>query len=119
MLKDDIVKIKSVTTKAIRSKPKRNKWDLHLYIAGKSPKASTAVSNLKQICKNQIKDNYSIEVIDLLKHPKLARENQIVALPTLIRSSPLPVKSIIGDLSNTEGVLIGLDLLNESVIQRM
>ena len=86
-------------------------WVLRLYVAGQTPKAITAFTNLKRICEDQLNGKYSIEVIDLLKNPHLANEFQIVALPTLIRKLPLPVRKIIGDLSDTERVLIGLDLL--------
>lgn len=90
---------------------KNDKWSLFLYIAGKTQRTAAAVSNLKIICEDRLKDNYRIEVIDLLKNPQLARSEQIVALPTLVRKSPLPKKSIIGDLSNTDRVLFGLDLI--------
>jgi circadian clock protein KaiB len=90
---------------------KNDKWALLLYIAGKTQRTTAAVTNLKIICENRLKDNYRIEVIDLLKNPQLARSEQIVALPTLVRKSPLPKKSIIGDLSNTDRVLSGLDLI--------
>ena len=86
-------------------------WVLRLYVAGQTPKAITAFTNLKKICEEQLGGKYSIEVIDLLKNPQLANEYQIVALPTLIRKLPVPVRKIIGDLSNTEKVLMGLDLL--------
>ncbi|MDR3667014.1 MAG: circadian clock KaiB family protein [Ignavibacteriaceae bacterium] len=91
-------------------KKKNIKWALHLYVAGKTQKAIIALRNLKIICEEQLKGNYHIEVIDLLKHPKLARTEQIIAIPTLIRKSPLPTKSIIGDLSNTEVILVSLGL---------
>ena len=86
-------------------------WVLRLYVAGQTPKAITAFTNLKKICEEQLDGRYTIEVIDLLKNPHLANEYQIVALPTLIRKLPVPVRKIIGDLSDTERVLIGLDLL--------
>jgi len=89
----------------------KDAWVLRLYVAGQTPKALTAFANLKRICENQLEGKYSIEVIDLLKNPHLANEYQIVALPTLIRKLPVPVRKIIGDLSDTERVLIGLDLL--------
>lgn len=94
-------------------KPRKTKdmWILRLYVAGQTPKAITAFTNLKKICEEQLDGKYSIEVIDLLKNPQLANEYQIVALPTLIRKLPVPVRKIIGDLSDTERVLIGLDLL--------
>lgn len=92
-------------------KKTKDMWLLRLYVAGQTPKAITAFSNLKKICEEQLNGKYSIEVIDLLKNPQLANEYQIVALPTLIRKLPVPVRKIIGDLSDTERVLIGLDLL--------
>jgi len=93
------------------SKQAKDMWVLRLYVAGQTPKAITAFTNLKRICEEQLNGKYSIEVIDLLKNPHLANEFQIVALPTLIRKLPVPVRKIIGDLSDTERVLIGLDLL--------
>jgi len=92
-------------------KTKKDLWVLRLYVAGQTPKAITAFTNLKRICEEQLDGKYTIEVIDLLKNPQLANEYQIVALPTLIRKLPVPVRKIIGDLSDTERVLIGLDLL--------
>jgi circadian clock protein KaiB len=89
----------------------KDMWILRLYVAGQTPKAITAFTNLKKICEEQLDGKYSIEVIDLLENPHLANEYQIVALPTLIRKLPVPVRKIIGDLSNTERVLMGLDLL--------
>ena len=91
-------------------KKNKNKWALHLYIAGKTQRAAKAISNLKIICEDKLKDNYQIEVIDLLRNPQLARNEQIIAVPTLVRKLPLPQKSIIGDLSNTEVILVGLGL---------
>jgi circadian clock protein KaiB len=88
-----------------------DKWVLRLYVAGKTPKALAAFSNLKKICEEQLEGKYSIEVIDLLINPKLGGEDQIFALPTLVRKLPVPVRKIIGDLSNTERVLVGLNLL--------
>ena len=86
-------------------------WILRLYVAGQTPKALTAFTNLKKICEEQLKGKYSIEVIDLLLNPQLGADDQILALPTLVRKLPVPVRKIIGDLSNTERVLVGLDLL--------
>jgi len=88
-----------------------DKWVLRLYVAGQTPKALTAFSNLKKICEGQLNSRYSIEVIDLLVNPHLGAEDQIFALPTLVRKLPVPVRKIIGDLSNTERVLVGLDLM--------
>jgi circadian clock protein KaiB len=85
-------------------------WELRLYVAGQTTKSLTAFANLKKICKENLKDRCSIEVIDLLKNPKLAEGDQILAIPTLVRKLPEPIKKIIGDLSNTERVLVGLDL---------
>jgi circadian clock protein KaiB len=101
------IKIKEEKTR----KTTKDMWVLRLYVAGQTPKAITAFTNLKRICEEQLGGKYSIEVIDLLKNPHLANEYQIVALPTLIRKLPVPVRKIIGDLSDTERVLIGLDLL--------
>jgi circadian clock protein KaiB len=92
-------------------KTENDSWVLRLYVAGQTPKALTAFANLKKICEEQLKGLYSIEVIDLLINPQLGSEDQILALPTLVRKLPVPVRKIIGDLSNTERVLVGLDLL--------
>lgn len=88
---------------------------LRLYIAGQTPKSVTAFNNLKLICEEQLRGKYHIEVIDILKNPRLARDNQILAVPTLVRKLPLPVRNIIGDLSNTERVLVGLDIREQRV----
>lgn len=85
-------------------------WELRLYVAGKNPKSVTALDNLKKFCEENLEGRYSIEVIDLLENPKLAKGDQIIALPTLVRKLPEPLRKIIGDLSNTERVLVGLDL---------
>lgn len=93
-----------------RGAAKKAEWDLRLYIAGQTPRAAKALENLKQICKEHLAGKYRLVVIDLLKSPRLARGDQIVAVPTLVRKLPTPVRKIIGDLSSTERVLIGLDL---------
>jgi len=85
-------------------------WELRLYIAGFTPRAARAFENLKAICEENLKGLYRIEVIDLLKNPRLARGDQIVAVPTLVRKLPAPVRKIIGDLSDRERVLVGLDV---------
>ena len=85
-------------------------WILRLYVAGQTPKSLTAFANLKKICEEHLEGRYRIEVIDLIKNPTLAEGDQILAIPTLVRKLPEPVKKIIGDLSNTERVLVGLDL---------
>ena len=85
-------------------------WDLRLYVAGETPKSLAAFANLKKICDQHLGGKYRIEVIDLLKNPQLARGDQILAIPTLVRKLPEPMRKIIGDLSNTVRVLVGLDL---------
>jgi circadian clock protein KaiB len=85
-------------------------FDLRLYVAGQTPKAVRAFANLRKICDEHLAGRYRIEVIDLLEDPQLGRGDQILALPTLVRRLPHPIKKIIGDLSNTEHVLVGLDL---------
>ena len=91
-----------------RSKPQV--WKLRLYVAGQTPKSIRAFANLKALCEEHLKGLYQIEVVDLLEHPRLARGDQIVAIPTLVRRLPPPVRKIIGDLSSTERVLVGLDV---------
>ena len=86
------------------------RWELKLYVAGQTAKSLQALANLKRICEDYLSGEYQIEVIDLIKNPQLARGDQILALPTLVRKLPEPVRKIIGDLSNTERVLVGLDL---------
>jgi circadian clock protein KaiB len=85
-------------------------WILRLYVAGQTPKSLAAFANLKRICEEHLAGRYRIEVIDLLEHPQLARGDQIFAVPTLVRRLPQPLRKIIGDLSNTEKVLVGLDV---------
>ena len=85
-------------------------WELRLYVAGQTAKSVTAFANLKRICEEHIRGKYEIEVIDLLKNPTLAKGDQILAVPTLVRKLPVPIRKILGDLSDTERVLIGLDL---------
>jgi circadian clock protein KaiB len=86
------------------------RWDLRLYVAGQTDKSLRAIANLKRICAEHLAGRYSIEVIDLLEHPQLAAGDQIIALPTLVRRLPEPIKKILGDLSNQERVLVGLDV---------
>jgi circadian clock protein KaiB len=85
-------------------------WRLRLYIAGQTPNSIAAIANLKTICEEQLRGKYRIEVVDLLEKPQLARGDQIIAIPTLVRRLPPPVKKIIGNLSKTENVVVGLDL---------
>ena len=86
------------------------RWNLRLYVAGQTPRSLTAFKNLKDICEEYLKGEYHIEVIDLMENPTLARGDQILAVPTLVRKLPQPIRKIIGDLSNTERVLVGLDI---------
>ena len=92
------------------SKTKTDYWNLRLYVAGQTDRSMTALCNLKQVCEQHLNGKYRIEVVDLLKHPQLARGDQILAIPTLVRRLPPPVKKIVGDLSKAERVLVGLDL---------
>jgi circadian clock protein KaiB len=85
-------------------------WELRLYVAGHTPKSATAFANLQKICDEHLKGRYHIEVIDLVRQPQLAAGDQILALPTLVRNLPQPLRKIIGDLSNTERVLVGLNI---------
>jgi len=85
-------------------------WELRLYVAGQTARSIAALANLKKICEEHMHGKYHIEIIDLLKQPQLARGDQIIAIPTVVRKLPEPVRKIIGDLSNTERVLVGLDL---------
>jgi circadian clock protein KaiB len=92
------------------SQQTKKNYELRLYVAGQTPKSLAAFANLKKICDEYLAEQYHIEVIDLLKHPQLASGDQILAIPTLVRKLPEPIKKIIGDLSNTERVLVGLDI---------
>ncbi|MHB8762897.1 MAG: circadian clock KaiB family protein [Deferrisomatales bacterium] len=85
-------------------------WELRLYVAGQSPKCLEAFANLKAICEEHLQGGYRIEVVDLLENPQLARGDQILAIPTLVRKLPEPIRKIIGTLADTERVLVGLDL---------
>jgi circadian clock protein KaiB len=107
-----------VATKKKRVKKNRGKskegvetWELRLYVAGQTPKSMAAFSNLKKLCEEHLQGQYRIEVIDLLENPALAKGDQIFAIPTLVRKLPEPIKKIIGDLSNKERVLVGLNLI--------
>ncbi len=97
-------------TKTKPPKPEQERWKLRLYVAGQTPKSITALTNLKRICETHLAGRYEIEVIDLLQNPKLAAGDQILAIPTLVRKLPTPIKKIIGDLSNETRVLVGLDV---------
>lgn len=101
---------KGPTKKRAATKAKTKLWELRLYVAGQTPKSLAAFANLKGICEAHVPGCYTIEVIDLLVNPQLAKGDQIIAIPTLVRKLPVPIRKIIGDLSNTERVLVGLDL---------
>lgn len=107
-----IVRRKGQLPKPRSEKPHRNgvSWDLRLYVAGKTPNSIAAFANLSKFCETHLKGEYRIEVIDLMKHPQEATRDQIFAVPTLVRKLPEPIRKILGDLSNTERVLVGLDL---------
>ncbi len=85
-------------------------WELRLYVAGQTPRSLAALENLRKICEEHLAGKYHIEVVDLLVHPQLSRDDQILAVPTLVRKLPPPLRKIIGDLSDTERVLVGLQL---------
>ena len=101
-------KAKTQTKTKARRKPKV--YELRLYVAGQTPKSIRAFANLQALCEEHLQGRYQIEVIDLLEHPQLARGDQIVAIPTLVRRLPQPVRKIIGDLADTVRVLVGLDV---------
>ena len=103
-------KPKTASAKATRANP-ADLWNLRLYVAGQTPKSLAAFANLKRLCEDHLKGRYKIEMIDLVETPRLAKDDQILALPILVRKLPSPVRKIIGDLSNTERVLVGLDLI--------
>jgi circadian clock protein KaiB len=100
---------KKTAKKKVASKAKKH-YQLRLYVAGQTPKSLRAFENLKRICEEHLAGQYNLEVIDLLKHPKLGKEDQILAIPTAVRHLPPPLRKLIGDLSNTERVLVGLQL---------
>ena len=105
-----MIKIAATRFRAVRASPRGKLWQLRLYVAGQTPKSIKAFSNLKAICESHLLGHYTIEVIDLLENPHLCKGDQILAIPTLVRRLPKPVRKIIGDLSDTEKVLVGLDL---------
>ncbi len=111
------MKKKAATKRSAKPAVKRKKkdpsdiWNLRLYVAGQTPKCVAAFANLKKLCEEHLKGRYTIDVVDLLRNPQLAKGDQILAIPTLVRKLPVPIRKIIGDLSNTERVLVGLDLI--------
>jgi len=105
-------KTKTKTKKASTTRKTKpaDRWELRLYVAGETPRCVEAFVHLKRICEEHLQGRYSIEVVDLLKNPTLAAGDQIIAIPTLVRKLPTPIKKIIGDLTNTERVIVGLNL---------
>ena len=101
---------KSLAEVSASAKPDPDLWELRLYVAGKTAKSVAAFENLTRICEEHLPGTYKIEVVDLLVHPQLARGDQIVAIPTLVRKLPEPIRKVIGDLSNIERTLVGLQL---------
>ena len=99
-----------IMAKSRKKEQDEYKYELRLYVAGNTPKSVAALSNLKRYCEEHLKGQYKIEVIDLLVHPQLAEGDQILAIPTLVRKVPEPIRKIIGDLSNEEKVLVGLNI---------
>lgn len=105
---------KSTKPSAKRTSKGKSAYHLTLYVAGHSPKSRLAINNLKQLCETHLSSKFTVEIVDLLQEPKRARADQIVAIPTLVKKLPPPFKKIIGDLSDSEKVLLGLDLYDES-----
>lgn len=103
-------KVVTSRTKPQRPTADRIFWDLRLYIAGRTTQSVAALDHLKRLCEERLKGRYCLEIIDLLEHPELAKRDQILAIPTLVRKLPPPIKKIIGDLSDTERVLVGLEV---------
>jgi len=99
-----------MTTRKRKTDDAMDQWTLRLYIAGQTPKSIAAIANLKKFCADYLDERYTIEIIDLKQDPKLARRDDIVAIPTLVRKLPVPVRKIIGDLSSTDRVLVGFDM---------
>ena len=94
----------------MKKSPPKKKWRLRLYVAGQTPRSVAAIANLQRICEDHLSGRYTIEVIDLVKQPRMARQDDVIAIPTLVRRLPPPIRRIIGDLSNEERVLVGLNV---------
>jgi circadian clock protein KaiB len=99
-----------MTSKHKAAEDDEDSWNLRLYVAGQTPKSVAAIANLKKFCAEHLDERYTIEIIDVAANPKVARRDQIVAIPTLVRKLPVPIRKIIGDLSNTERVLVSFDM---------
>jgi circadian clock protein KaiB len=113
-MKAKAAKQKSAPFKTKPAKAKSSHYVLRLYVAGQTPKSISAITNIKKICEENLKGRYVLDVIDLYQQPQLAKGEQIIAIPTLIKKLPPPLRRIIGDMSNTERVLVGLDLRKEA-----
>jgi circadian clock protein KaiB len=111
------MKARVATNQPPRETATRPEWQLRLYVAGQTPKSATALTNLRRLCETHLAGRYEIEVIDLLVNPKLAAGDQILAVPTLVRKLPEPMRKIIGDLSNEDRVLVGLDMQPRGGVQ--
>jgi circadian clock protein KaiB len=109
------VSLQQLADKKPRKQGDVEMWDLRLYVAGQTPRSLAAFSNLKKICEQHLSGRYNIEVVDLVKHPQLAAGDQIVAIPTLVRKLPQPLRKIIGDLRDTDRALVGLQLRSGGV----
>jgi circadian clock protein KaiB len=99
-----------MTSKTTPAGKEEESWNLRLYVVGQTPKSVAAIANLKKFCAEHLDRKYTIEIIDVAANPKIARRDQIVAIPTLVRKLPVPMRKIIGDLSNTERVLVSFDM---------
>lgn len=108
--KPAVKKKPAIKKKPVKSAPDEEVWILKLYVAGQTPKSIAAFANLKKICEEHLHGKYRIKIIDLMKNPMLAKGDQIIAVPTLVRYLPPPVKKLIGDLANTQRVLVGLNI---------
>jgi circadian clock protein KaiB len=109
------MKMKSTEQKSVPRKAESNSYVLRLYVAGQTPKSVHAIANINKICEEHLRGRYELKVIDLYQQPQLAQGDQIIAVPTLIKKLPAPLRRIIGDMSNTERVLVGLDLRLKAV----
>jgi circadian clock protein KaiB len=105
-----MTKVSATTSRTRTTTHEPAEWSLRLYTAGQSPKSLRALENLKRICEEHLGGRYHIQVVDLLQNPQLARGDQIFAIPTLVRQLPVPIRQILGDLSNLERTLVGLDI---------
>jgi len=104
------ISLEQVQSEKAHERVSSDVWELRLYVAGQTPRSLTAFANLKRLCEEHLPGQYNIEVVDLLKHPQLAAGDQIVAIPTLVRKLPEPLRKIVGDLRDTERALVGLQL---------